>query len=287
MVLEPFVLDSVEPVISGETEGEGLDVVLCHGLSATRKYVTHGSHALPRAGFRVHTFDARGHGKSGPAPEGEGYGYEYLVSDLDRVVLERTVSSRVVVGGHSMGCHTAAAWALGNPDRVAALILVGPVYMGEQGRGSEDRWDARAEALADGGPRAFAAEVANGFSDPEIAATVERLALERAGLHLNRSAVVEALREVPRSAPFTSLQALAGIEAPTLVIGSRDERDPGHPLSAAVAWSELIPGARLEVEAEGESPLAWQGGRLSRLIAEFLEASLPEVAGSEGGDGHD
>jgi hypothetical protein len=43
----------------------------------------------------------------------------------------------------------------------------------------------------------------------------------------------------------------------------------------AEAWSEAIPGARLVSEEPGESPLAWQGGRLSRVIADFCEQ--PEV----------
>lgn len=279
--VEEFLLDGDEPAISGESEGEGQDVFLCHGLSATRKYVTHGSRALPRAGFRLHTFDARGHGESGPAPEGEGYGYGFLVDDLDRVISERALSEKVVIGGHSMGCHTAVAWALRHPDRVAALVLIGPVFGDPELKASEARWDERADALAKGGPEAFAAEIASTFDDPEVAGTVRRLALERAGLHRNRAAVVEALREVPRSFPFGGLEDLETIQVPVLVVGSRDEADPGHPLATAEAWATAIPDSRLEVERVGESPLAWQGGRLSRLIAGFLEEALDPEHGAK------
>jgi hypothetical protein len=34
------------------------------------------------------------------------------------------------------------------------------------------------------------------------------------------------------------------------------------------AYAAAIPGARLVVEAPGESPIAWQGGRVSAIIAE-------------------
>ncbi|HEV2726871.1 MAG TPA: alpha/beta fold hydrolase, partial [Solirubrobacterales bacterium] len=54
--------------------GEGPPVVLCHGITATRRYVVHGSRMLERGGFRTVAYDARGHGKSDPAPAGEGYG---------------------------------------------------------------------------------------------------------------------------------------------------------------------------------------------------------------------
>ena len=285
MTVEEFRSDRQSPALLGETEGEGTDVFLCHGLSATRKYVTHGSRSLPRAGYRVHTYDARGHGASDPAPEGEGYGYEFLVQDLDRLVTERAISSQVVVGGHSMGCHTAAAWALAHPDRVAALVLIGPVFGGRLDRPGEDRWDARAEALVRGGPEAFAAEIASGFDDPEIAKTVERLALDRARLHRNPAAVAEALREVPRSAPFLSLDELRSIDVPTLVVGSHDEADPAHPLSTARDWADTIPDSRFVVEEEGDPPLSWQGGRLSRVIAEFLDSWLEPLRDrSEGAD---
>jgi hypothetical protein len=39
----------------------------------------------------------------------------------------------------------------------------------------------------------------------------------------------------------------------------------------AEAWAERLPAARLISEEPGKSPLAWQGGRLSRAIAEFLD----------------
>ena len=53
-----------------------------------------------------------------------------------------------------------------------------------------------------------------------------------------------------------------------MVVASRDEADPGHPLAVGEAWARTIPGARLVVEEAGSSPIAWQGGQLSRVIAE-------------------
>ncbi len=75
----------VDGRLRGEAVGEGPPVVLCHGITATRQQLLHGSLALPRAGYEVITFDARGHGESDPAPEGSGYGYPELVADLEAV----------------------------------------------------------------------------------------------------------------------------------------------------------------------------------------------------------
>jgi hypothetical protein len=73
---------------------------------------------------------------------------------------------------------------------------------------------------------------------------------------------------VPRSRPFATLHDLAAIEAPTVVVADRDESDPGHPLSVGEAYARVIPGARLVVEEPGRSPIAWQGGQLSKIVAE-------------------
>ena len=57
----PFEVASDGTRLSGEEVGEGPPVVLLHGLTATRRYVLHGSVALARRGYRLISYDARGH----------------------------------------------------------------------------------------------------------------------------------------------------------------------------------------------------------------------------------
>jgi pimeloyl-ACP methyl ester carboxylesterase len=243
--------------------------VLCHGLSATRRYVVHGSRLLPRRGYRLLTYDARGHGES--EPSAGGYGYPALADDLHRVVTSRTSGARTVVGGHSMGCHTALAYALRDPERISALILVSPVYLPSLTSEADlSRWDARADALEQGGPRAFGRAAAEGIESPEYRETVERLARERAELHRHPEAVAEALRQVPRSKPFDSMDELRTLTMPCLVVGTGDAADPGHPFAVAEEYAGTLTDAQLVSEEPGESPLSWQGGKLSRVIAGFL-----------------
>ncbi len=54
-------------------------------------------------------------------------------------------------------------------------------------------------------------------------------------------------------------------------MGSRDEADPVHPLALAERYAGELPNSRLLVEDEGSPPLAWQGARLSKAIAGFLD----------------
>lgn len=259
-----------QPGLQGEAMGEGPPVVLCHGITATRRYVLHGSKALPRAGYDVITYDARGHGESDPAPVGEGYGYPWLVEDLERVVASQVGDGRFVLGGHSMGAHTAVAYAQSHPERLAGLVVIGPVYTGEIKPESLEYWDQLAAALEGGGVDGFVAYIGDQQGiDPRWRDSVLRFTRERMLRQRHPEALVQALREVPRSRPFGSPAELESLDVPALIVASNDEADPGHPHAAAVAYAEAMPRARLVSEAEGESPLAWQGGKLSREIAAF------------------
>jgi pimeloyl-ACP methyl ester carboxylesterase len=259
-----------EPAIRGEAVGEGPPIVLCHGITATRRSVIHGSRRLERAGHRVIAYDARGHGESDPAPVGAGYGYPQLREDLATVIEEQADGGPVLLAGHSMGAHTAVGFALEDPRRVAGLVVIGPAYEGEIGDSSLHYWDGLAAALEQDGIDGFVAYIdrVQGV-DPRWRDSVLRFTRERMERHRHLEALVAALRQVPRSRPFGAIAELEGLAVPTLVVASHDEADPGHPYAVAEAYAARIPAARLVSEAEGQSPLAWQGGRLSREIEAF------------------
>ena len=264
-----FSLDTPTGVrLSGERAGSGVPLILLHGLTATRRYVLMGSRYLARAGAELVGYDARGHGASSPAPTREAYEYSDLAADLDVVVA--SVGTPVVLVGNSMGAATAAAYALEFPERVSALVQVTPGFGGE-GRGADELGDWR--ALADGMERAGVDGFMEAYEPPkeprfrEAALKFTRQRLER---HEHPEAVADALRVVPGSVAFAGLEALSTLEMPALVVGSRDESDPGHPLDLARAYAQHLPNAVLLIEDEGESPLAWQGAQLSRAIESFL-----------------
>jgi 3-oxoadipate enol-lactonase len=263
-----FSLDTPTGVhLEGERTGSGVPVILLHGLTATRRYVLMGSRHLARLGTELIAYDARGHGSSGPAPDPSSYEYADLAGDLETVAA--SAGTPVVLVGNSMGAATAAAYALEHPERVAALVQVTPGFGGERTEADLEDWDALADGLERGGVDGFM-EAYQPPAEPRFREAALKFTRQRLERHEHPDAVADALRVVPRSIPFDGLDALRALEMPALVVGSRDESDPGHPLALAEAYAEALPGARLLVEDEGQSPLAWQGAQLSRAIEEFL-----------------
>lgn len=104
-------------------------VVLCHGISASRRVMDPMARALARRGLLVVSFDYGGHGASEPRPGRE----DLNVLDVEAAVglARRTLDpdgakppARVALVGHSMGVTSAVTVALGDPH-VAGLVALG------------------------------------------------------------------------------------------------------------------------------------------------------------------
>jgi pimeloyl-ACP methyl ester carboxylesterase len=246
--------------LSVDDAGEGIPIVLLHGLTASRRYVVMGSRALERSGHRVIAYDARGHGRSSPAPDRGAYGYEELGLDLE-AVLDAVGVDRAVVAGASMGAHTLLWFALARPERVGGLVVITPAY---DSAVNDDparlaHWDALARGLRDGGVEGFVAAYDLGSVPEAWRDTVVKVIRQRLAVHEHPEAVADALEVVPRSRPFGSISELGAISVPVAVVASADEADPEHPQAVGEAYAAAIPGARLVLDEPGHSPVAWQG----------------------------
>jgi pimeloyl-ACP methyl ester carboxylesterase len=256
-------------LLSLDDTGEGIPVVLLHGLTASRRYVVMGSTALARSGHRVIAYDARGHGRSSPAMSPDAYGYEELGRDV-LAVLDAAAVERAVLAGASMGAHTLLWLALHAPERVGGMVVITPAY--DPATYDEPErlagWDALSDGLRSGGVAGFLSAYDLDAVPERWRETVVRVIEQRLAVHEHPEAVADALRVVPRSRPFAALSELAAIRVPTAVVASADEADPGHPQAIGEAYAAAIPGARLVLDEPGRSPVAWQGSQLSKVIAE-------------------
>jgi pimeloyl-ACP methyl ester carboxylesterase len=259
--------------LSASDDGAGVPVVLLHGLTATRRYVVMGSRTLERSGHRVVAYDARGHGRSSPAPTATAYEYSDLADDLLGVLDELSIP-RAVLAGASMGAHTLLALALSDPERVAGVVVITPGYdpasYADPARLAH--WAALSDGLRSGGIEGFLGAYDLGAVPDAYRDTVEKVIRQRLALHADLDALADALRVVPASAPFGELDelgALAGVAA--TVVTSADGPDPEHPQALGEAYAAAIPGARLVLDEPGRSPIAWQGSQLSAVVAEVAE----------------
>jgi pimeloyl-ACP methyl ester carboxylesterase len=247
-------------------------IVLMHGLSMTSEQAFGATSPILTAGFRAVAYDARGHGTSEAAAGPEDYGYDRLLEDLVEV-MERCGAGRAVIAGVSMGAHTALRLSLEQPARVLGLVVISPAYDPDDHPG--ERNIAEALALAAGvrarGAAGFAEamRMPPGFTvDSATQKTAEGFTRRSIERHTDYDALADALECSLGCRPFGSLEELARIAIPTLVVGTRDDLDTRHPLALAHTYAEALGGCEFACEEEGRAPLGWGGRRLTALIAE-------------------
>jgi pimeloyl-ACP methyl ester carboxylesterase len=142
-------ITSGKATIAAESHGSGSpDVLLVHAGVNDQRSWHHVVGALPDA--RCLTFDARGYGETTYQPQDAWSAVDDAVAVLDAY----DVASAVVVGS-SMGGRTSIDLALTHPDRVRALVLIGPAVSGApeptyepEVLALDDEWEA-AEARGD------------------------------------------------------------------------------------------------------------------------------------------
>jgi pimeloyl-ACP methyl ester carboxylesterase len=249
----------------------GPAVVLLHGLTLTREFVLMGSTKLEYSGFRVLACDARGHGRSGAPADRAAYGYRDLADDVVGIMNALRVKSALLVGA-SMGFHTALRVALDHPHRVAGIVGITPGFDPDETPSAKDLYEAdlTAELLRRDGIDGFL-QALDEISDPLGIVAPDEMRT-RMSWHRDLGVLADAVQHVVRSRPFKSLDDLAAIGVPALVVGSRDAFDPRHPFHVATAYAAALPRAELYCEAEGRAPLAWSRRRLGNRVLDFAQS---------------
>ena len=122
--------------------GDGLPVVLLHSLAGnTAQWESQLAHL--RRTRRAVALDWRGHGRSGPAPDGD-WSPHAMAEDVAAAV-DRLRLGRFVLVGHSAGGLVALAYAAAHPERVAGVLLLDPA--GDTRRIPAEMIDAFVDAL--------------------------------------------------------------------------------------------------------------------------------------------
>ncbi|MBM3940981.1 MAG: alpha/beta hydrolase [SAR202 cluster bacterium] len=109
--------------IAYEEAGTGFPMIWCHEFGGSKESWAPQVRYFSRR-HRVITYNARGYPPSGVPDDWRTYSQEQQVEDL-RMLLDHLGIQQAIVGGLSMGGHTALGFGLTHPDMCRALIVAG------------------------------------------------------------------------------------------------------------------------------------------------------------------
>ncbi len=263
--------------ISTLTMGEGPDILLLHGLGATKASFFETAAALSRA-HRVHAVDLPGFGSSSKptfAAYDAGYFADAVLGVMDALEIER---AHLV--GNSLGGRVAIEVGLRRPERIGAIGLLCPAVAFLR-RGYHPIVRLLRPELGVLPHRFARGTVANQFwglfadrdqVDPSVADVVVEEFQRIYGSAGARLAFLSAARNVYLERPFGRegfYPRLAGLQPPALFVwGSHDKLIPSA-FSRHV--SEWLPGAeQIVLDACGHVPQVERPAQTNGLLQRFF-----------------
>lgn len=252
---------TVSPAPTQALSGEERVIVLLHGGGPDH----HSLLPLARLLSDLHTVvlpDVRGYGRSVCRDPGSHTWAQY--ADDVAALLDHVGARRAILGGAGLGASISLRAALAYPERVDALVLIS----------IEDIEDDEAKEAEIAFMDAFAARVRTEGIEaawepiledlPPIIGTMVRDAIPRSD-----PASIAAAAAIGRDRSFLSVQDLAPISVPTLIISGMDWR---HPKALAEELSRVLPEGHLApVTISADLDTAYDFARaFAPTIREFL-----------------
>ncbi len=258
-----------------EVAGEGPPVVFLHGLMgsiARARLFGDDLDGLAARGFRLVTYDARGHGESGFTEDQRDYSWAAHAEDM-RALLDELSIERACIGGGSMGAGVSAAFALAHPERVEKLVLIAPpplsdtINIAQQVFGS---FAAMVEAMGLDQAVAMVMQIPQ-YAELEKTDRAQFQMLRDWLLSQHPRAVIYAIRGLLFGPPLPA-DRFGEIRAPALIVAHRD--DPVHPQATSERLHETIAGSRLVV-ARDQNYYREHHDELVETVAGFLHGDQP------------
>jgi pimeloyl-ACP methyl ester carboxylesterase len=261
---------------------DGVPLVLVHGAMASLHTWEPWVESLGSR-YRIITLDLPAHGLTGAVPSGE-YGADAFTQTIDAVV-DKAGLDTFVLGGNSMGGGATWRYALENPQRVSAMVLVDSVPPTSWQGNGEDSVTRRS------GPVGFSLLRQGWFR--AIAGALDPAPLIKQGLRAayNDSPVVTddlidryyelIMREGTRAAILGRTASYGETEAessdlslltqPTLVIWGA--QDSVIPVSAVEIFEATLPNVRTVIFDDlGHIPMEEDPQRTAAAVASFIDS---------------
>jgi len=112
--------------------GTGAPIIMVHGLAASLHDWDTLLPELITCGYAGYALDLLGHGLSAKPKQLEYYTGDSVFAHMENWVNSLKLEEPIILIGHSLGGYMSLQFALRNPERVRALILVNPFYSQQQ-----------------------------------------------------------------------------------------------------------------------------------------------------------
>jgi pimeloyl-ACP methyl ester carboxylesterase len=250
--------------VAFDVSGDGPLVVAIPGMGDSRASFRFLIPQLVDAGYRVASFDLRGHGESST-----GFAaYDDMAAASDAIALiEELGGGPAVIAGNSMGAAVAAIVAADRPDLVSGLILIGP-FVRDVPMPPGVGLAMRAALLRPWGPRfwrtfhrrSFPAKLPADYGD-----YVEALMSA-----LTRPGAWRAFQRTARTSHQPADDRLDAVDVPVLVVMGSNDPDFRDPAAEASLIASRLDADLMVVESAGHYPHTEFAGPVGARILEFL-----------------
>ena len=267
--MQTLMLDREGGRIAYDVQGSGPLVICAPGMGDIRQTFRYLVPALIDAGYRVATFDIRGHGESDTGFRT----FDDHAEASDIIALAEHLGSPAVVVGNSMGSAAGVIAAAQRPDLVTALVLVGPFVR-------EPKVNVAMKVLmrvATAAP--WAAPVWKSYLPSLYAGrkpTDQAEFAAQANAAMRRKGYASAFSKTTHTSHDPAEAVLASVKAPVLVVMGKLDPDFPKPAVEASWIAERLDADVLMVPEAGHYPQSQRPDLVNPAVVAFLSAHFPK-----------
>ncbi|KIW03121.1 uncharacterized protein PV09_05764 [Verruconis gallopava] len=263
----PFLKREHRTRVYYEVHGEGTPLILTHGFSSTSAMWRGQIEDFTKAGYKVITWDMRGHGRSTYPDDQAVYSEAHTIDDM-AAILDQVcgTGSSAIVGGLSLGGYMSLAFYRKYPQRVEALLIIdtGPGFKSDAAR---EAWNKDAQNTAAKFER-------DGLKSLQ-SASAERSQVS----HRNAEGLAMAARGMLAQRNNSVIMSLPSIKVPSLVVVGADDKPF---LAASDYMQKKIPGCKkVVIPNAGHAANIDQPERFNEAVLSFL-ASIRNDTSKDG-----